>query len=107
MADVEHPIDLGAADQLAPGHLKRIEAEGRDLLLVCTESGQLRLMNNLCSHDDVPLHLGCVKGETVKCSYHGSRFNVDSGCPLEEPAEECIRTYPLEIRDGRLFTTLD
>jgi 3-phenylpropionate/trans-cinnamate dioxygenase ferredoxin subunit len=100
-------IDIGAADELAPGNLKRVVVEGRDLLLVCTESGKLRLMNNLCSHDDVPLHLGCVKGETVKCSYHGSRFNVDTGCPLEEPAEDCVRTYPLEERDGRLFTTLD
>ncbi len=99
-------IDIGAADELAPGNLKRVVAEGRDLLLIHTDSGKLRLMDNRCSHDDVPLHLGCVKGETVKCSYHGSRFNVDSGCPLEEPAEDCVRTYPLEIRDGRLLATI-
>jgi len=100
-------FDLGPANQLAPGNLKRVVVEGRDLLLVCTESGQLRLLNNLCSHDDVPLHLGCVKGETVKCSYHGSRFNVDNGCPLEEPAEECVQTYPLKIHEGRLIANLE
>ncbi len=106
MSTAGREIEVGAADELTPGNLKRVVVEGRDLLLICTESGQLRLLNNLCSHDDVPLHLGCVKGETVKCSYHGSRFDVDNGCPLEEPAEECIRTYPLEVRDGQLFTRL-
>ena len=42
-------------------------------------------------------HLGCLEGELVKCTLHGSRFSVRTGEPQEEPAEEPLRTYPVRV----------
>ncbi|HKQ22433.1 MAG TPA: Rieske 2Fe-2S domain-containing protein, partial [Nitrososphaeraceae archaeon] len=37
---------------------------------------------------------------TVTCPLHMSRFNLESGAPENLPAEEPLKTYSTELRDG-------
>ena len=36
----------------------------------------------------------------VKCPLHGSRFDLRTGEPMEDPAEEPLRCYPASVQDG-------
>jgi 3-phenylpropionate/trans-cinnamate dioxygenase ferredoxin subunit len=94
------------ADELAPGQMKRLEHRGHRILLANADGEYLAVENN-CSHEDVPLHLGCLEGDRIRCSLHGSRFELRSGRPLEEPAEEPIRTYAVKIEAGQVWVAVD
>ncbi len=59
-------------------------------------------VDNMCSHENSELILGCLKDKTIKCSLHGSYFDLETGKPLNEPADEPIKTYPTVIKDNNI-----
>ncbi len=98
--------DIAIADEheLQPGQMKKIDINGRKLLLANAE-GRFYVVDEMCSHEDFSLYLGCIQGKKIKCSLHGSFFNLENGEALDEPACEAIGTYPVTIRDGKVWTT--
>lgn len=92
----EHFIRVACRADLAPGQMMQVEAGGRRLLLANVD-GNFYAVDDLCTHEDVPLYLGCLQGELIKCSLHGSRFNLRTGEVMDEPADENLRTYPVRV----------
>lgn len=88
--------------ELGAGQMKAFELAGKRLLLVNTED-RLYAIDEMCSHEDYSLALGCIKGQRIKCSLHGSFFDLATGQPLDEPADEPICTYPVKVVDGRVW----
>ena len=95
-------IKAAEFDELKPGVIKRITADGEALLL-CNVDGEYYAVKDLCTHEDFPLSYGCLKGYDIECSLHGARFDVRSGIPTAEPGEEAIKTYPVIIHDNVVF----
>ncbi|PUB76868.1 MAG: non-heme iron oxygenase ferredoxin subunit [gamma proteobacterium symbiont of Ctena orbiculata] len=95
-------IEVAQLGELPPGTMKRVDLAGRRFLLANAD-GQLYAVDDLCSHEEVSLYLGCLEGDTVKCSLHGSRFSLKSGLPLDEPATEPINTYPVKVTAERIY----
>ena len=71
-------------------------------LLIANVDGRFFAIEDRCSHEDSRLSLGCLKGELIDCTLHGSRFNVKTGWPVEEPAVEPIRTYKVRVKDNMI-----
>lgn len=95
-------VSVARADELGVGQMKRIAPAGKPLLLVHAEGGHY-CVDELCSHEDYSLWFGCVKGRSIKCSLHGSYFDLESGKPLNEPADCPLRTYPTRLEDGQVW----
>jgi len=95
-------IAIAAADELKPAQMKRIVVDGKRLLL-CNSAGSLYCVDEMCSHEDYSLYLGCIKDGKIKCSLHGSYFDLVSGKPTCEPADVPIRTYALKIEAGQVW----
>jgi 3-phenylpropionate/trans-cinnamate dioxygenase ferredoxin subunit len=91
--------------ELAEGQMKAFEAAGKRLLLVLAED-QYYLVDEMCSHEDYSLALGCIKGKRIKCSLHGSYFDLATGEALDEPADAPIRTYPVKLQDSQIWARL-
>lgn len=72
-------------------------------VLITNLDGEFFAINDLCTHEDSSLALGCLRGEYVDCTLHGSRFSVKTGIPIDEPATEPVETYPLTIKDDYLY----
>lgn len=53
---------------------------GKDLIVFKTESGNYGVIEDRCCHRNVNLSLGVVKGEVVKCAYHGWEYNSAGVC---------------------------
>jgi len=101
----ENLIDAGQASALQPGTMKRIDLEGRRILLA-NVAGRICAVDDTCTHEDASLSRGVLAGERVKCPLHGSRFNVCTGEALEEPAEENLRSYAVRLEAGRILIAL-
>lgn len=93
---------VARADELAPGQMKRIEAGGKRLLL-CNADGRYYVVDEMCSHEDYSLFLGCIQDGRIKCSLHGSYFDLATGKPTVEPADEPICTYPVAVDGGKVW----
>ena len=86
-------------ERLADGSLTRLERDGTAILL-CRVGDEVHAVADLCTHEDVSLSLGSLCGHRLRCPLHGSAFDVRTGEALEEPAEEALDTWPVEIEDG-------
>ena len=62
---------------------------GQELVIFRTDSGEIKVLEDRCCHRNVNLSLGYVKGEKIKCAYHGWEFNGDGSCA-------CIPSLPPE-----------
>jgi 3-phenylpropionate/trans-cinnamate dioxygenase ferredoxin subunit len=88
-----------AADEVAPGTAKVIEAGGRRIA-VCNAGDGYYAIDDLCTHDGGPLDQGRLEGHEIECPRHGARFDVVTGRALCLPAVRPVRTYPVRVTDG-------
>lgn len=93
--------DVARLSDVPPGKTLRVIVGGRAILLANVD-GTVYAVDDLCTHEDSSLSLGCLKGEFVSCTLHGSRFSVRTGRPQEPPATEPLRTYRVRLREGRI-----
>ena len=72
----------------------------RPVALFRTASGKAAAFDDCCPHRMVPLSRGRVEGETLRCGYHGLRFDCSGKC-VEVPGQPNIpprakvTSYPL------------
>lgn len=85
--------------------MKRFTVADKNLL-VCNVNNQFYTVDDMCTHEDASLYLGCLKGHDVECSLHGGRFNVITGEASVEPAELPLQTYPTQLINGRIIIEL-
>jgi len=99
-------IEVASLDELPLGSMKRIEYAGHRYLVV-NANGRYYAVDDQCSHEEVSLYLGCIQGENIKCSLHGSRFSLKTGEPLEDPATDPIGTYAVKVEGQKIFMLPD
>jgi len=105
------PIYL--SEKLAKGTIVPIRILGENLALYSGESGKARVIANECAHRLSVLSTGWVEGETVRCRYHGWRYDESGQC-VEQPAEpkpfcDSVRrlaSYPTHETHGFVFAYL-
>ncbi len=98
-------IAVAGDGELLPGQMKAFEIGDKRLLLVNAD-GRFYVIDEMCSHEDYSLALGCIKGNRIKCSLHGSYFDLESGAALDEPADEPICTYPVKTENGQIWSRI-
>ncbi len=98
-------IEAGNTKEIKLGKMKRIEI-GNKAILICNVNDQFYAVDDMCTHEDSSLYLGCIKGDLVQCSLHGAKFSVITGEPKEEPAEVPLQTYPIVIKGETIFVEI-
>ncbi|ABL82056.1 MULTISPECIES: non-heme iron oxygenase ferredoxin subunit [unclassified Nocardioides] len=71
---------------------------GAYAVAVARHEDEFFAVQDLCSHQAVPLSEGEVSDCTVECWLHGSRFDLRTGKPTSLPATEPVSTFPVEVR---------
>jgi Na(+)-translocating NADH:ubiquinone oxidoreductase F subunit len=87
---------LGHADVVRFDHGKKTYALCRD------DRGKLYAIDGICTHGNIHLAEGLVKGGIIECPKHNGRFNLVDGTPARTPICRGLATYPLEEHLGRL-----
>jgi len=102
------PIYVSAG--LAQGSIVPIRILGENLALYRGQSGEARVVANECPHRLSVLSTGWIEGETIRCRYHGWRFDETGRC-VEQPGEPkpfChkvpkLACYPTREAHGLVF----
>ncbi len=77
-----------------------------DVVVFKTKSGKISVLEDRCCHRNVRLSLGNVKGEHIKCGYHGWEYGEDGMCKhipsFEEdqpiPKAARVKAYPTVVK---------
>jgi nitrite reductase/ring-hydroxylating ferredoxin subunit/uncharacterized membrane protein len=88
--------------ELRPEELKKVNAKGTDILLF-KRGNQIFAMGEKCSHLGGPLSEGQIKGDTVQCPWHGSRFCLTDGSVVDGPATHPQPTLDVLTKDAQVF----
>lgn len=81
---------------LAPGASRCVDG----LIVARGQDGIYYAVQRTCSHMQLPLDGGRVRGASIVCPHHGARFDLKSGRVLAPPAWSPIAAYPTRERDG-------
>jgi 3-phenylpropionate/trans-cinnamate dioxygenase ferredoxin subunit len=73
---------------------------------VIRADGELFALQDVCSHEEVPLSEGEIYDHTVECWLHGSCFDLRSGKPTGPPATKPVATYPVKVDGGDVYVGL-
>lgn len=102
-----HPV-MRSRD-LASGRAKPLEILGEKFTIYRSENGTAHVTGFACPHRATQLSTGWVEGDTLRCRYHGWRFDGAGQC-IEQPNEEkpfCERvtlpTFPAREHYGLVF----
>ncbi len=82
--------------------MKLVEVED-ELVLVVNLDGVFHATQGICSHQYFELDKGFLTGDSITCALHLSRFDLETGEPLDPPAEWPLAVYPVVIEDGRVL----
>ena len=92
--------------ELKNGQVLKRKIIGQELVVYKTESGHVSVLQDRCCHRNVHLSLGYVKGEHIKCGYHGWEYDGSGKCahipslgPDEKiPKAACVRAYDVQVK---------
>ena len=88
-------------EDVPPGSAVAARIDGHDLL-VCNVDGELFAVDDLCTHDRLPIGDCRIRGGSVQCPRHGARFDVRTGAVLEGPALVDIAVWAVDVVDGEI-----
>ena len=95
------PVTVAFEEDLEEGQMKLVRVNGRRFVLGRTAKG-FCAFEDRCTHRGGSLAGGVLVGDTVHCLWHGSQFDVCTGEVKAGPAKQKIRTFDVNVRDGKV-----
>lgn len=103
---------LWRAQDLDPGQVVPAKILGEKFALYRGENGTSHVLAWRCAHRGAPLYAGSVENDSLRCMYHGWKYNGSGQC-VEQPGEQGspplgvgVRGYPTHEYLGLIFAYL-
>ena len=100
-------IRICAVDDIKPGKAIRVKVGDEAIAVVKTKSGEVKAINDKCSHGEISLSEGFVDDSTIECWAHGAKFDLSTGNPLSLPAYEPVAVYEVIIDQGDIYLEIE
>ena len=98
-------IHLASLQDLHTRKLICVKTGGYKILIALAEE-KVYAVDDMCTHEDASLSKGSLHGDCVKCPLHGSRFKLNNGEALDDPAEEPLNTYDVKIEGDDILVAI-
>jgi 3-phenylpropionate/trans-cinnamate dioxygenase ferredoxin component len=92
---------------LKNGDLLDFDFEDKQIM-VAKAKNKLYALDRICTHAYADLTTGFMNEDekTVTCPLHMSMFKLEDGSPQNLPAEQPLKKYDVEVRDGWVHVML-
>ena len=100
---------VARSTELKPGKALDVSFAGKPIVIVRPKQGAPFALENKCAHRQVPLHVGAVNGDRIKCGYHGWEYNSKGLCVNIPYFKDCkesenkVLSYPTKENYGLIF----
>jgi len=95
---------MPVADEAALGEGETLRVEvGGVVMAIARVEGRVYAFQEFCTHRYGPLSEGVLRGCEVQCPWHNSRFDVRTGKVTQGPAKVELKTWRVEVRDGKIW----
>lgn len=88
-------------EELRRERMRVVSPEGRAILVVADDDGQVYALDNRCPHMGFPLHRGTVYDGILTCHWHHAKFDLAGGCTFDPFADD-VRTVQPSSRLARM-----
>ena len=108
-AHPDHWYPVAWSTELKQGKTLARHFAAEPIVIYRGTSGQVFALEDRCAHRQVPLSLGVVSGDELKCHYHGWTYNCSGKCvgvPYFGGVDRLpngIKSYPAREVDGLIF----
>ncbi|XP_068766028.1 apoptosis-inducing factor 3 isoform X2 [Struthio camelus] len=89
---------------MADGELREVTVAGHTVLLLRNRT-QFSALGSRCPHYGAPLSRGVLRGNRLRCPWHGACFDIKTGDIEEHPALDCLPRFKVTVEDGKVFVT--
>jgi nitrite reductase/ring-hydroxylating ferredoxin subunit len=86
------------------GQMKALVLDGEEIV-VANVGGRCFAFGGVCPHDGGPLAEGELDGSSVRCPWHFTEFDLETGAVLSGLTDEAIPIYKVEIDGDRVRVT--
>ncbi len=100
-------VRICAVEDIKPGKAIRVKVGDLAIAIVRTKAGDVKAIDDKCSHGEISLSEGFVDNETIECWAHGAKFSLATGEALTLPAFEPVAVYEVLIDNGDIFLEID
>ncbi|CAB4617926.1 unannotated protein [freshwater metagenome] len=100
-------VRICAVEDIKPGKAIRVKIGELAIAIVRTKAGEIRALDDKCSHGEISLSEGFVDNETIECWAHGAKFSLETGEALTLPAYEPVAVYEVLIENDDIFLEID
>ncbi len=100
---------VARCNEVKPGKASAVSFAGDPIVLVRGKAGRVFALENRCAHRQVPLHVGEVLDDGIKCGYHGWTYNDRGHCVSIPYFDQSglrannVRAYPCREAYGLIF----
>jgi phenylpropionate dioxygenase-like ring-hydroxylating dioxygenase large terminal subunit len=100
---------LARSKDVKKGKAHAVNFAGEPIVLARTSHGDVFALEDRCAHRQIPLHLGVVEEDCIKCAYHGWKYNHTGKCVAVPYLDKCslrprnVRGYPCREAYGLIF----
>lgn len=85
-------------DDVWEGEMTSVQVNGKEILLVGLEGGDIKAFQGVCPHQDIALVEGKFDGKKIICKAHLWQFDACNGKGIN-PSNCALAEYPVQI-DG-------
>ena len=103
----EKIIELCSADEVVEDEILQATLPSGHQLAIYNVKGNYYATDDTCTHGKVSLSEdGVIEGAQVECTWHFGRFEIETGKPCGMPCTVPLRTWEIEVKDGKIWVDL-
>ena len=96
-------IEICPVEDIKTGRAIRVKVGDHAIAIARTKGGDIKAIDDKCSHGEISLSEGFVDNDSIECWAHGAKFSLETGQPLSLPAYEPVAVYETFIENGVIF----
>jgi len=100
-------IEVCAANEIDLEDVIRFDHGDQTFAVYRSDEGDYYATDGYCTHERFHLSDGLVIGCQIECPKHNGRLDLKTGEPKRVPICKRIKTYPVTVKDGKVFIKIE